>query len=231
MTHSVQHSTEHNFSMRMVLILGTCIFSIVFINCIPSVFGAQLAYDTYGVEIALYYAIWVGVLFAIFPRTLAHILRRKQSILVWISALLYMCLVAYLYIAVIPVWYEYSLIHYASTVAVPDFMKGGSHYFIAKVFEILFQQLLISITILMLFKYRESYNFVLLVFASLFVLAHMTLIPKLGYEVTGIFLGAALIGSVIFPYCVLRVQHGHVLAYLVHWSFYVCATACMLYFS
>lgn len=99
---------------------------------------------------------------------------------------------------------------------------GDPSYLLSKIFEIMLQQVLVLILVLALWNQYHSLVKVSLIYAELFLIAHLFLLVQ-GYAVpyVALYSGAAIVSALMFPALILRVPSGFVYAYMLHWAFYV----------
>lgn len=104
----------------------------------------------------------------------------------------------------------------------PEFMFADATYYVAKSFEILFQQCLILALVLLLHAFGWQVLRVGVVTAALFGLFHLSLILNgaSGFYVARFTIAATCFGAVV-PSLLLATRNGATLSYGLHWGFYV----------
>lgn len=104
----------------------------------------------------------------------------------------------------------------------PEFMSADAMYYVAKSFEILFQQFLILALVLLLYSFGWRILEVSLLMAALFGLFHLSLIfnGATGFYVARFTIAATCFGAVV-PSLLLSTRNGATLSYGFHWGFYI----------
>lgn len=104
----------------------------------------------------------------------------------------------------------------------PEFMFADATYYIAKSFEIDFQQALILTLVLVLHSFGWQTLFVGLITATLFGLPHLLLILNgaTPFFVARFTIAATCFGAVV-PSLMVSTRNGATFAYGLHWAFYV----------
>lgn len=104
----------------------------------------------------------------------------------------------------------------------PEFMSADVTYYVAKSFEILFQQCLILALVLLLRSFGWQIFLLSIVTAALFGLFHLSLILNgaTGFYVARFTIAATCFGAVV-PSLLLTTRNGATLSYGLHWGFYV----------
>ena len=100
------------------------------------------------------------------------------------------------------------------------FIKMDYRYIISKSFDILFQQVMIVIMVMWLSQQNHSLSEIILYFVLLFGLVHVFALFPAGKIFGTYYLIASLIGAVIFPMLILKVNYGFVYSFVIHVSFY-----------
>jgi hypothetical protein len=197
--------------------------SIGFLNTVLPLFGFIVTYQEHTFFVGAYYLLWLGVLFLTFPH-MSHEVFFENSLRSYGFLCLFMAGVTLFYGHVLPT-------AGAALATEPDFIRGGIEYLFVKTIEILFQQVLIMLLILTLASYKDDVWFVSKMYALIFGVAHLALIPRLGLVYTTLFFGASLISAFVFPYIVLRIKNGFVYSYMAHWGAYICMTSAILFLA
>lgn len=104
----------------------------------------------------------------------------------------------------------------------PEFMFANALYYVAKSFEILFQQALILTLVLLFHSFGWKIFQVSALIAALFGLFHLSLIfnGATGFYVARFTIAAICFGAVA-PSLLLATRNGATLSYGLHWGFYV----------
>jgi len=100
------------------------------------------------------------------------------------------------------------------------YLSMDYRYLIAKTLDILYQQLLIFVLVMILASTNLIPALIILLFAILFVAAHIISLRILGSFFGKYFIVASLAAGLIFPTLILYVNTGLVYSFLVHWIFY-----------
>jgi hypothetical protein len=100
------------------------------------------------------------------------------------------------------------------------FLRMDYRYLISKSFDILFQQLLIIVLILIMYKSGMGIILITVIFSFLFGFGHVPII-KIHKTFFGYFyLAASLFSSFLFPYLIIHFKYGFIYTYIAHWLFY-----------
>ena len=191
------------------------------------VLGVEVGYNDAPLAFALYYAAWSLAVFAVFR----HSFRRAGDLtpqplrLVAVLGLVVIC--AAFAVLVVP---RLPQVEWTRTNSPVEFFWATSWYFLPKSVEILFQQLLIAALVLGLRDMRLKLWKISLLVALLFGGFHLTLalsypnpLYVLRYSI------AAAIFGVMVPFLLLRVRHGFLLSYTIHWTYYALDIAIIHY--
>lgn len=100
------------------------------------------------------------------------------------------------------------------------FIKMDFRYLVSKSFDILFQQVMIVVMVMWLSQQNYSLRDIILYFLLLFGLVHLFALFPAGKIFGTYYLISSLIGAVIFPILILKVNYGFVYSYIVHFFFY-----------
>jgi len=103
------------------------------------------------------------------------------------------------------------------------FTKFDHKYLLSKSFELLYQQIMISLLVVWLAKSNFSLSNIVLIFAFIFGLGHILLFFQIKKSVALFFLIASIISSFVFPFLILKIEWGFVYSYIFHWIFYIIA--------
>ncbi|WP_460275842.1 hypothetical protein [Celeribacter sp. ULVN23_4] len=104
----------------------------------------------------------------------------------------------------------------------PEFMFANAMYYVAKSFEILFQQALILTLVLLFRSFGWNTLQVGMLTAALFGLFHLSLVfnGATSFYVARFMIAATCFGAVV-PSLLLATRNGATLSYGLHWGFYV----------
>ncbi|MBV2361507.1 hypothetical protein KUH32_17220 [Thalassococcus sp. CAU 1522] len=104
----------------------------------------------------------------------------------------------------------------------PEFMFADAMYYVAKSFEILFQQLLILTLVLVFHSFGWRMLRIGIVTAALFGLFHLSLVfnGATSFYVARFTIAATCFGAVV-PSLILATRNGATLSFGLHWGFYV----------
>jgi hypothetical protein len=183
------------------------------------VLDAPDGYNDAPVAFALYYAAWVAVTIVAFRRTHfaflnADVLRKNIGPVVIVALILYVAVTQG-----IPNLPGQRI----DTLAGPsEVYEAGSSFFLPKSVEIVFQQVLIVAILLALSTSGLSVARMSLLVGLLFGGFHLTLLyvyaePSFAYRYA---IAATVFGAMV-PYMILKIRHGYLLSYGIHWCFYV----------
>ncbi len=100
------------------------------------------------------------------------------------------------------------------------FIKMDYKYLFSKLFDILFQQVMITVLVLWLSKEFFSMTQIIIYFILLFGIVHLIGISIAGKIFGTYYLIMSLIGAVIFPILILNVNYGFVYNFIIHFLFY-----------
>ena len=100
------------------------------------------------------------------------------------------------------------------------FIKMDYRYLLCKPFDLLFQQVLILVGVLWLTQRGLSLWGVIAYFIFLFGLLHFIWIKRAGKLFGRYFFISSLVGAIIFPILILKVEGGFIYSYLAHFLFY-----------
>jgi hypothetical protein len=103
------------------------------------------------------------------------------------------------------------------------FAKFDKKYLLSKSFEILYQQIMISLLSIWLVGSGFYFLTTVFIFALVFGLGHVPLFFYSKKSVGLFFLFASIISSFVFPFLILKVEWGIVYSYIFHWIFYIIA--------
>lgn len=90
--------------------------------------------------------------------------------------------------------------------------------------HILFQQAVITVLILLLYKSGHSMESIIFLFTVAFGALHIPLLFVKGLRMTALFTVAAIVSGGIFPLLLLSFPYGYIANYAVHAGFYVLVT-------
>ena len=207
-----------NLWLTVVTIAAAWGFSSLGYFRLEPILGAEVGYNDAPTVFALYYAAWSLAVFAVFRRTFrgGGDLTPEPLRLVAVGALV--VVFAAFAVMVVPRLPE---TEWTRTNSPVEFFWATSWYFLPKSVEILFQQLLIAALVLGLRNMRLKLWKISLLVALLFGGFHLTL--ALSYPnplyVIRYSVAAALFGA-LAPWLLLRVRHGFLLTYAIHWGYY-----------
>lgn len=104
-----------------------------------------------------------------------------------------------------------------------DILFATPWYFLPKAFEILLQQLLITVLILELSYTFQTFKNVVIGYALCFGGAHVLLfvLDQAPAPYAILITVSAVLTSFVFPYLILKFREGFVYAYMVHFIFYI----------
>lgn len=190
--------------------------SIAFYLFLP-VLGIELSYNDSPLAIAAFYLAWVGIAAVAFRGEFAsHLSGEREfhddailSVIFGIAAGLFLWGLTRL-----PLPHPGPLAHAA------DVLAATPWYFLPKSIDILYQQLLIAALVLTLGR-QFTFRTVVLLYALLFGGAHLLLLIDGEFPPSVlVFTSAAIVSAAFFPYLLLKVRHGFMYCYMIHWAFY-----------
>jgi len=103
------------------------------------------------------------------------------------------------------------------------FAKFDHKYLFSKSFEILYQQVMISLLSVWLANSGLSFLAIVFIFSVIFGWGHIPLFFYSAKSVSIFFLIAAIISAFVFPFLILKVEWGIIYSYIFHWIFYILA--------
>ncbi len=211
--------TRFIYELLGIALLWTASF--MMFEFLPAYIGYPLSYSAHPFLSALYYAAWLGAVLAFYPHSLSR-LKPSFKGAWWVPlTVVVVCTIAF-YVYAIPLLTTPAEI--SSIVAAhPDapFFDYGPLYFLPKTVEILFQQVLIIETILLIFGFFGSLLRTAVVFGVTFGLLHALSVLHVPSSISLATIGVASLSGVILPYLVLKVPNGAVYAFGLHWLFYI----------
>jgi len=181
--------------------------------------GIGAGYNDAPILIALYYLVWVAIAAYTFLDIYRVHLPSVRSL--WSDILLSagFGLVAWLFLLVFSFTTVPDGIHVIAPVT--DLLLATPWYFVPKTAEILLQQVLISVVILSLHTHVKTMRGIMLLYAALFGSVHLLLLFGGEFPPAVLIMTLAAVASTaVFPHLILRVSHGFVFCYMIHWSFY-----------
>lgn len=195
------------------------LFNIGYYFVLP-IFGVTLGYSNSPFIISLYYAAFAVITVAYFWRTYKEWFELDSTVLLYIALSILFSFIMWFLVAVfslIPVTHVLGLGSYS------DVVLATPSYFLPKSIEIFIQQMLVIVLVLELYMKFKSMKQVfwgyLVCFGGahivLFILDHASIRYSLLMTIT------ALLSTAVFPYLMLRVRGGFILAYVIHFTFYV----------
>lgn len=212
------HVAARNLGLTVAAIAAAWSFSGFGYFRLEPVLGAEVGYNDAPVAFALYYAGWSVAVFLVFRGTfrdgadLTPEPLRLAAVAALIAAFLAFALL------VVP---RLPVSEWTRTNSPVEFFWATSWYFLPKSVEILFQQLLIAALVLALANTGLRLWKISALVALLFGGFHLTL--ALSYPnpfyVMRYSVAAALFGAIV-PWLLLRVRHGFLASYTIHWVYY-----------
>lgn len=195
--------------------------SFLMYELIPPYVGYELSYAAHPFLSALYYAAWLGAVLAFYPHSLARLTPSFKG--AWWAPLIIviLCTLSF-YVWAIPLLTTPGEIT-AIVAAHPDapFFDYGPLYFLPKTVEILFQQVLIIETVLLLYGFLGTLLRTAVAFGVTFGLLHLLSVLHVPSSISLATVGVAALSGAILPYLILRVRNGAIYAFGLHWLFYI----------
>lgn len=211
----------------LVGLLALWVICVGSFNYVLPHFGLGLDYNTESLLTTAYWLLSAGIAFTFFPHTLRKIQERNTSDAFGLLAV-FVALLALFYSFVVPALDSNALLPSAYTRS--DFLHATPGYLLPKLADILFQQVVIAASILVLASYKDSVRFVSFVYGLFFTILHIFLWGILGGTIALLFTFAAALSALFFPFLIMRVNNGFVYSYMLHWLFYVGATVILYVF-
>ena len=182
------------------------------------VLGGEVGYNDAPLAFALYYAVWSLAVFLVFRRTFQRGGDLSPQPLRLVAVVLLALAFAAFAVLVVPRLPE---TEWSRTNSPVEFFWATSWYFLPKSVEILFQQLLIAALVLALRDRTCAVWQISALVAVLFGGFHLTL--ALSYPnpmyVMRYTIAATVFGALV-PQLLLRLRHGFLLSYAIHWAYY-----------
>lgn len=193
---------------------------------LPQIFGETLLFDKHSEFVVLYYLFWITVALYLFPfgRVSAHTVSRHALVaglaIITFSGAMYTYLYSFLLGSIdINSYFGAS----PEGIFVPTFA-----FWISKISEIIFQQVLIFALVHSLYRHLHSVTSVTVWYCFLFTTAHLFLVYTLGISITALFMWTSALAACIFPYLILRVPGGPVYTCALHVLFYVILSGALI---
>jgi len=181
--------------------------------------GVEPSYNDSPILIAIYYLVWAAISAYIFLNMYRAHLPAIRSLLPDVLLSIGFGFAAWLFL----LFFSLTTVPDGMPAIAPvtDLLLATPWYFIPKTAEILLQQVLVSVVILALHAHLSTMRAVILLYATLFGSVHLLLLfgGEFPPEVLIMTL-AAVTSAAVFPYLIMRVRHGFVYCYMIHWSFY-----------
>lgn len=190
--------------------------SILFYLVLP-MWGINLSYNTAPIAISIFYAFWVGVAVIVFFDIYRRHLPTKGDVITegLLSAVFAVFASLFLWL------FSYTTApHLLALEPVTDLLLATPWYFLPKSVEILFQQMLIAVLVFALCE-QSSLRTTIVVYGGLFGGAHLLLFFGGTFPPAVLIMTlAAVTSAAFFPYLLMRVRHGFLYCYMIHWVFY-----------
>lgn len=183
------------------------------------IFGYGLSYNAEPIIFAGYFFLWTIISIFHFKDIFSTLSPARSQIWIY-SALSLLCAalvwgLLYLF-SLVPALNGPTLAPYS------DILLATPWYFLPKSFEILMQQVLVSVLVYALAARYRTPKKIQIAYAASFGLAHVLMFfigSPSAYAV--IMTVGALLSTFIFPHLMLRVRGGFVIAYTIHLIFYI----------
>lgn len=218
------------FTIKRILGLGLIwmLATVSVFIVLPMIAGREVIYSSDVLLVAATFLVWIGIVLILFPHTTTHVFL-ENSLRSYGLLALFLAFVYLFYAYAVPALDPVGDIAKLYGLENGTFLRGGDGYVFVKTLEILLQQILITGIILSLASHKKSFIFVSTMFALLFGLTHLALLPSMGVGLALIFTAAAGLSAVVFPYLILYVRNGFVYTYIIHWFAYVLITPTLLW--
>lgn len=180
--------------------------------------GLDIGYNSHPFLVADYYAAWSLATFLAFERIfLAHLPQARRLRLDSVLS-------AFFVVAASIFLWAFSFLsapHIPSLEPATDLLLATPWYFLPKSIEIFLQQLLIAAFVFELDRQRYALQTIIITYALAFGAAHTLLIFTGSFPPTVLIMTlGAILSAAVFPYLLLRVRHGFLYSYVIHWAFY-----------
>lgn len=187
-------------------------------------FGISLSYAHTPLLSTAYYGAWVAVALLLFPTTIARV-HLEQSTYAYIALAGFISFAALFYSIILP-----TLSGYGEVVGQSGnfFLGATQDFFLPKMTELVFQQILITALILSIASFDNNVLFVSLAYMVLFVLGHAFILLETSAGFVGLYALGAMLSAIAFPFLILRVRNGFVYTFMLHWLFYMGLTVYFL---
>lgn len=190
-----------------------------FIVLLPS-FGLSLSYTATPLLAAAYYVAWIAVALFFFPKTLTRV-HLAQSRGAYVALAAFVSFASLFYGAVLPELPGYGAVIGQSG----NFFLGATPaFFLPKMAELVFQQLLITALVLSIASFDDNIFFVSLMYGLLFATGHIFVLLEIPAAFVQLITLGAIGSAILFPYFILRVRNGFVYSFMLHWAFYIALT-------
>lgn len=167
----------------------------------------------------LYFSGWSGIVVLLFPEQAARLFAD-------VTPVGYMAL-AFVMLAVFPALYHAARSRSGSPEWLASLFPGqgmltlGEQYILAKIADVVFQQLVAGVLILVLAAGGVPYPTIVIVFVALFAAAHVYIFPTAGAFWGLYYTAYAALGGFAFPFLILFIPGGIAYAIVLHMLFYV----------
>jgi len=108
-----------------------------------------------------------------------------------------------------------------------SFFDVSYAYLFVKLFDILFQQMLIVLLAAFLIENKASVSKSILFFVVLFLVVHLPILFTWNSLVGLYYLSAAVAAGIIFPLLIEKLKYGFIYSFIVHYLFYVLSGFCV----
>ncbi len=209
--------TEPLYELVLKVFLVWAFSTVIYYKFLPY-FHINISYNSSPLLVSVYYITWSAIAVFIFRDRFHDLMSTKQN--VWSYSVLSIA-GASIFMSLL---YIFSLIPKSSQLLYPasDIFYATPKYFISKAFEILHQQILITVIVADFYNRFRSVKKVAIGYFLTFGLAHVLL-----YAFSGSFLilaitmtTGAMFSSLVFPYLIIKVRNGFLYSYMLHFAFY-----------
>ncbi|MEK7509866.1 MAG: hypothetical protein AAB605_04090 [Patescibacteria group bacterium] len=227
MSNALRLTQGYSFRHLVWILCGITILWVAayagFILILP-LLGLTLSYTETPLLSAAYYVAWIAVALFFFPKTLTRV-HLDQSRNAYVALAVFVSLTAFFYSSVLPSLSEYGAI----TVQSGNFFLGATPaFFLPKMAELVFQQLLIAALVLSIASFDNNVFFVSLLYGPLFAIGHVLVLLEVPAAFVELVIVGAVVSAATFPYLILRVRNGFIYSFMLHWAFYIVLTVLFL---
>lgn len=188
------------------------------------IFGFELSYNTEPIIISIYFLLWAVFTFVYFKNIFLENLSFDRKLWKYVFLLIFFNILTFVFL------YSFSTLATEEIKSSSDFFSAyleilfaNEWFFLPKASEVLFQDLLIFVLVVSMYKKYGSIKQVIYIYLALFGSVHLLQLFATNTEQNYfllIMLGA-IMSSFVFPRLILEVKGGFMYVFTIHFLFYV----------